>query len=143
MPCLLSHHYTIGSWGNIGEFVVLFYRHEIIGVVTEVGSKATKYKAGDIVGVGVYIWACQNCHTCHKDGHSYCADLIPTYNSIDQHKETTYGGYSTSIVAHEDFVFRIPTNLNLPACAPLLCAGITVWSPLMHFQLNKPGLKVG
>lgn len=130
------------SYWQSGELSVFLDRHEIIGVVTDVGSKATEYKAGDIVGVGVYIWACQNCDACHKGSQSYCNQVIMTYNTVDRDQRVAQGGYSTHIVTHQDFVFRIPTNLDLSACAPLLCAGITVWSPLMHFNLNKPGLKV-
>lgn len=122
---------------------MVMHRHEIIGVVTEVGSKATKYKAGDMVGVGVFVWTCQNCDFCHKDAHPHCKKVVKTYNGLDQQGRKTYGGYSTHIVIDEDFVFKIPTNLNPAACAPLLCAGLTVWSPLLRFQLNRPGLKVG
>ena len=118
-------------------------RHEIVGVVTEVGSKVQKFKVGDKVGVGCMVGACSSCDSCANDLENYCPKMILTYGATYYDGTTTYGGYSDVMVAEEHFVVRIPDNLPLDAGAPLLCAGITVYSPLKYFGLDKPGLHVG
>lgn len=113
--------------------------HEIVGRVTAVGDHVTKFKVGDLAGTGCMVDSCQVCENC-KDGlEQYC---IPgssqTYNGYEQDGKTpTYGGYSTSIVVKENFVLHIPENLDLAATAPLLCAGITTYSPLRHWKVGK------
>jgi D-arabinose 1-dehydrogenase-like Zn-dependent alcohol dehydrogenase len=118
-------------------------RHEIVGVVTEVGSKVEKYKVGDKVGVGCMVGSCRSCDSCANDLENYCPNMILTYASKYYDGTTTYGGYSNVMVADEHFIVRIPDTLPLDAAAPLLCAGITVYSPLKYFGLDKPGLHVG
>jgi D-arabinose 1-dehydrogenase-like Zn-dependent alcohol dehydrogenase len=121
----------------------LYSRHEIVGVVTEVGSKVQKFKVGDNVGVGCMVGACRSCGDCSNNLENYCPKMILTYGSKYYDGTTTYGGYSDIMVADEHFVVRIPDNLPLDACAPLLCAGITVYSPLKYYGFDKPGMQVG
>jgi len=118
--------------------------HEIIGRVIKVGAKVEKFKAGDIAGVGCLVDSCRVCESCKDDLEQFCEkSAIFTYNSPDKHSGgLTYGGYSESIVVDEDFVLRVPKNLDLAATAPLLCAGITTYSPLRHHGVTK-GQKVG
>ena len=111
--------------------------------MTEVGSKVEKFKVGDRVGVGCLIGACHSCDVCDRSLENYCPKLVLTYASPYYDGTTTYGGYSDVMVAEERYVVRIPDNLPLDATAPLLCAGITVYSPFQHYGLNKPGLHVG
>ena len=117
--------------------------HEIIGRVTKVGSAVREFKAGDIAGVGPLVDSDRTCAEC-KDGlEQFCRNAVYTYNSPDKHTgSVTYGGYSENIVVDERFTLRIPSNLNLAAAAPLLCAGITTYSPMRHWGVKK-GKKVG
>ncbi len=117
--------------------------HEIAGVVTSVGSKVTKYRVGDKVGVGCFVDSCRHCEQCEKGTEQYCSNgMTGTYNAVERDGKTpTYGGYSDHIVVDENYVLRIPNNLPLDAAAPLLCAGITLYSPLMHWKAG-PGKKV-
>lgn len=117
--------------------------HEIVGIVTEVGSKVTKFKAGDKVGVGCLVGSCHECSMCDKDLESYCAKMVLTYSMPYYDGTITQGGYSDIMVADEHFVIRWPDNLPLHSGAPLLCAGITTYSPLRYFGLDKPGMSVG
>ncbi len=119
--------------------------HEIVGRVTAVGSGVTKFKAGDTVGVGCLVDSCRTCPNCRVGLEQYCDSGMAggTYGGMEKHLGTpTLGGYSQSIVVTEDFVLRMPANLNLAAAAPLLCAGITTYSPLRHWKVG-PGQKVG
>ncbi len=117
--------------------------HEIVGRVTEVGAAVKKYKAGDLVGVGCLVDSDHTCPACQSDLEQFCPGGVFTYNSPDKHLGgVTYGGYSESIVVDEHFVLRLPTNLDLAGVAPLLCAGITTYSPLRHWKVG-PGQKVG
>jgi cinnamyl-alcohol dehydrogenase len=118
-------------------------RHEIVGVVTEVGSKVEKFKVGDKVGVGCMVGSCHSGDSCHDNLENYCPKMILTYGAKNYDGTITYGGYSDLMVAEEHFIVRIPDNLSLDAGAPLLCAGITVYSPLRYFGLDKPGMHVG
>ena len=116
--------------------------HEIVGEVTSVGSMVRKFKAGDRVGVGVHVDCCHHCPECQRGLEQYCTGgPVPTYNGRDHDGTPTMGGYSDRIVVHEDFVLRIPVNLPSAAAAPLLCAGITLYSPLMHWKAG-PGKNV-
>ncbi|KAG8383640.1 hypothetical protein BUALT_Bualt04G0035000 [Buddleja alternifolia] len=117
--------------------------HEIVGVVTEAGSKVEKFKVGDKVGVGCLVGSCRQCDMCDKDLENYCAKQILTYSMPYYDGTITQGGYSDIMVVDEHFVVRWPENLPLDIGAPLLCAGITTYSPLKHFGLDKPGVKVG
>lgn len=117
--------------------------HEIAGVVTEVGPEVSKFSVGDRVGVGCMVDSCRECDNCKAGLEQYCTGGGPTftYNDTDKQGETTYGGYSENVVVNEDFVVRIPDGLSLDVAAPLLCAGITTYSPLRHWGVG-PGKKV-
>ncbi len=118
--------------------------HEIVGKVTEVGSAVTGFKPGDLVGVGCMVDSDHDCPSCNNHVEQFCANATFTYNSPDKHgtAPVTYGGYSESIVVDKDFVLKVPDNLELSGVAPLLCAGITTYSPLRHWKVG-PGQKVG
>lgn len=118
--------------------------HEIVGKVVSVGDHVSKFKVGDLAAVGCMVDSCRECEYCREDLEQYCEKgNIQTYNSPDKYLGTqTYGGYSESIVVDESFVLRVPENLDLAAVAPLLCAGITTYSPLKHWHVG-PGQKVG
>lgn len=116
--------------------------HEIAGVVTEVGPGVTKFAPGDRVGVGCFVESCRECENCLAGEEQYCLNgMVETYNSKTADGEQTYGGYSTHIVVDENYVLRIPDSLPLDVAAPLLCAGITTYSPLAHWNAG-PGKKV-
>jgi uncharacterized zinc-type alcohol dehydrogenase-like protein len=118
--------------------------HEIVGRVTHVGSQVSKFKKGDLAAVGCMVDSCRTCSSCGAGMEQYClTGTIWTYNSPDKFLGgQTFGGYSTSIVADEAFVLRVPAGMDLAATAPLLCAGITTYSPLRHWKAG-PGKKVG
>jgi cinnamyl-alcohol dehydrogenase len=143
--CAICHsdlHFAKDDWGLTTYPVVP--GHEIVGVVTEVGSKVEKFKVGDKVGVGCLVASCGSCQSCADDLENYCPKRILTYGFIPYYDGTrTYGGYSDHMVAEEHFVLRWPENLPLDSGAPLLCAGITAYSSLRYFGLDKPGVKVG
>ncbi|MEO9077994.1 MAG: NAD(P)-dependent alcohol dehydrogenase [Rhodanobacter sp.] len=117
--------------------------HEIIGKVSAVGAEVSKFKVGDVVGVGCMVDSCQQCTACEQNLEQFCVEgCVFTYNSKDRHDGlTTFGGYSERIVATEKFVLRISDKLDAKSAAPLLCAGITTWSPLRHWKIGK-GSKV-
>ncbi|TGL44435.1 NAD(P)-dependent alcohol dehydrogenase [Leptospira perdikensis] len=140
--CHSDIHMTRDEWG-FGSPFPMVPGHEIAGVVRTVGSKVTKYKVGDRVGVGCMVDSCRECAHCKEEMEQYC---IPgntlTYGSLERDGSgITQGGYSDVIVVNEDFVLRIPDNLSLETAAPLLCAGITTYSPLNHWKTG-PGKKV-
>jgi uncharacterized zinc-type alcohol dehydrogenase-like protein len=118
--------------------------HEIVGKIVSVGNHVSKFKVGDYAAVGCMVDSCRECQYCKEGLEQYCEEgNTATYNSPDKHMGTqTFGGYSESIVVDEAFVLRIPENLDLAATAPLLCAGITTYSPLKHWNVG-PGKKVG
>src|SRR5476651_500266 len=118
--------------------------HEIVGRVVAVGAHVKKFKVGDLAGTGCLVDSCRVCENCKQDLEQYCLNgNSQTYNGLEQDKKTpTYGGYSNTIVVHEDFVLHISDKLDLAAVAPLLCAGITTYSPLKHWKVGK-GHKVG
>lgn len=138
--CHSDVHTAKGEWEGTQYPVVP--GHEIVGVVTAVGGSVKKYKVGDKVGVGCMVNSCQECSSCAESLEQYCENgFVGTYNGTDKDGTPTYGGYSTMIVVNEKFVLRIPENLPLDAAAPLLCAGITTYSPLRHWKAGK-GTKV-
>ena len=140
--CHSDIHTVRDEWGKANYPVVP--GHEIAGVVRAVGSKVSKYKVGDHVGVGCFVDSCRECTQCEADLEQYCANgFNATYNSLEKDRKTaTQGGYSDVIVVDENYVLRIPKSLPLDKAAPLLCAGITLYSPLMHWKAG-PGKKVG
>ncbi len=140
--CHSDIHTARSEWGPARYPVVP--GHEIIGKVTDVGIKVKNFKVGDSVGVGCMVDSCQHCSACEEGLEQYCENAATfTYGSPDKISGGhTFGGYSEKIVVDESFVLRIPENLNLAKAAPLLCAGITTWSPLRHWNV-KSGDKVG
>lgn len=143
--CHSDIHTVRGDWGDMPYPVVP--GHEIIGRVVEVGDKVTKYSVGDLVGVGVIVKSCGECDNCKAGDEHFCqgpTGPLLTYAEADPYMpgSSTHGGYSREIVATEKFVYRIPENLDKAAAAPLLCAGITVYSPLKHWGAG-PGKTVG
>lgn len=138
--CHSDIHTAHGEWGPVNYPLVP--GHEIAGIVTDVGSEVTKYKIGDRVGVGCMVGSCGECENCVKGEEQYChKGNIPTYAGVDKYGEPTQGGYSSHIVVTEEFVVSIPDNIELDAAAPLLCAGITTFSPLNHWGAG-PGKKI-
>jgi alcohol dehydrogenase (NADP+) len=138
--CHSDIHQARDEWG--GSIFPMVPGHEITGVVSAVGGKVTKFKPGDKVGVGTFVDSCRKCPQCKQGLEQYCAaGLVFTYNSREHDGQATLGGYSDRIVVNEDYVLRIPDNLPLDATAPLLCAGITLYSPLNHWQAG-PGKRV-
>ncbi|MGJ4746539.1 NAD(P)-dependent alcohol dehydrogenase [Leptospira sp. SA-E8] len=139
--CHSDIHQARDEWG--GSIFPMVPGHEITGVVSKVGSKVTKFKVGDKVGVGCFVDSCRECEHCKAGLEQFCeTGMSATYNGREQDKKTpTYGGYSNKIVVDQNYVLRIPDNLPLDAAAPLLCAGITLYSPLAHWKAG-PGKKV-
>lgn len=142
--CHSDIHQARDEWSEYQEEAIfpMVPGHEIAGIVTAVGSKVSKYKIGDKAGVGCYVDSCRTCPECKAGMEQYCSvQTVWTYNGRDQQGAPTYGGYSDRIVADENYVLRMPGNLPLEQCAPLLCAGITLYSPLRHWKAG-PGKKV-
>ncbi|KAK4490413.1 hypothetical protein RD792_001090 [Penstemon davidsonii] len=139
--CHSDLHMSKNEWGFTQYPIVP--GHEIVGVVTEVGSKVEKYKIGDKVGVGILVGSCGQCDQCSIDLENYCPKQIWSSNSTYHDGTILYGGFSDIMVADESFIIRWPENLPQNVGAPLLCAGITMYSPLRYFGLDKPGLNVG
>lgn len=140
--CHSDIHTARGEWGE--TTYPLVPGHEIAGTVSEVGADVSKLKIGDRVGVGCMVNSCRKCENCRKGEEQYCLEgNTPTYAGINKYGtgERTQGGYSSHIVVDEDFVLRIPEGIELDAAAPLLCAGITTYSPLRHWGAG-PGKKV-
>lgn len=139
--CHSDIHQARDEWGASNFPMVP--GHEIAGIVSEVGSKVTKYKVGDRVGVGCLVDSCRTCASCNEGLENYCENgSTGTYNSTDRETGApTQGGYSNKITVDENFVLRIPDSIPLDVGAPLLCAGITLYSPLMHWKAG-PGKKV-
>jgi len=140
--CHSDLHRARNEWG--GTIYPCVPGHEMVGRVTAVGSEVTRFKVGDIAGVGVMVDSCQGCEPCKEGLEQFCeVGQTETYNSPDKHTGGhTFGGYSSHIVVDEAFVLQIPEGLELAAVAPLLCAGITTYSPLRHWKVG-PGQKVG
>lgn len=142
--CHSDVHMVRNEWSSVMPAVYpLVPGHEIVGRVKKVGAAVTKFKAGDLVGVGCIVDSDRTCPACKQGLEQFCPNVTLTYNSPDKHLGgVTYGGYSDSIVVDQHFVLRVPTNLNVAGVAPLLCAGITTYSPMRHWGVAK-GKKVG
>ncbi|GAA2242341.1 dehydrogenase [Streptomyces ruber] len=138
--CHSDIHMATAGWGE--AIFPMVPGHEIAGVVTEVGSAVTKFQVGDHAGVGCMVDSCRECEYCKAGKEQYCVKgNVQTYGAVGKDGEVTYGGYSTHIVVDQDFALRIPDGLSLDVAAPLLCAGITTYSPLKHWNAG-PGKKV-
>ena len=138
--CHSDIHTVNGDWGPQPFPVVP--GHEIVGVVAEVGADVTRHKVGDRVGVGCMVNSCGECTSCRKGDEQYCLNgMVGTYAATDRDGTTTQGGYSTHVVVDADFVLTVPEGLDPAAAAPLLCAGITTYAPLRHWNAG-PGTKV-
>jgi uncharacterized zinc-type alcohol dehydrogenase-like protein len=143
--CHSDVHSVRDEWSSVMSTVYpIVPGHEIVGRVTKVGSAVTKYKIGDLAAIGCMVDSDGTCPNCKAGVEQFCQNVIFTYNSPDKHKTApvTYGGYSDSIVVDERFVVRVPDNLDLAGVAPLLCAGVTTYSPLRHWGVTE-GKKVG
>jgi uncharacterized zinc-type alcohol dehydrogenase-like protein len=138
--CHSDIHTVRGEWGDIQYPQVV--GHEIVGIVTEVGSDVTRHRVGDRVGVGCMVNSCRECENCLAGAEQYCLNgNTGTYTAVDRDGTITQGGYSTHIVVVEDFVLKVPESIPFEAAAPLLCAGITTYSPLAHWNAG-PGTRV-
>jgi uncharacterized zinc-type alcohol dehydrogenase-like protein len=134
--CHSDLHFARNDWGMTQYPVVP--GHEIVGRVTNVGPGVSKYKVGDLVAVGCLVDSCKSCNNCKNDLEQYCPTWVATYGGPDKYLDTTtHGGYSESVVVTEDFVLSVPKNLDPAGVAPVLCAGITTWSPLRHWNVGK------
>ncbi len=135
--CHSDLHQARNDWGNSAYPMVP--GHEIIGRVSSVGPKVKRFKKGDRVGVGCMVDSCQRCEACEDGLEQYCKEIPTfTYNAVDRHDQMPmFGGYSEKIVVSDKFVVKIPKGLDLKGAAPLLCAGITTWSPLRHWKVGK------
>lgn len=139
--CHSDLHTARNDWG--GSKYPVVPGHEIVGRVISLGTEVSKFKIGDLVGVGCLVDSCRTCESCKKDLEQYCLNgSTGTYNGKDVYLGGhTFGGYSENVVVDEAFVLRVPENLDIKAVAPLLCAGVTTWSPLRHWKVGK-GTKV-
>ncbi len=140
--CHSDLHQARNEWRN--SIFPMVPGHEIVGRVTAVGAKTHKFSIGDLVGVGCMVDSCRHCESCEEGVEQYCEEgFTATYNARDRvDDQITFGGYATGVVVHEDFVLKVPEHLDLKGVAPLLCAGITTYSPLKHWKVG-PGMKVG
>jgi uncharacterized zinc-type alcohol dehydrogenase-like protein len=140
--CHTDIHQVNDEWA--GSTYPMVPGHEIVGIVNEVGPNVTRYSVDNRVGVGCFVDSCRKCSPCHKGHEQYCVEgPTLTYNGVERDGQTrTQGGYSDKIVVDENYVLRIPDNLQMDRAAPLLCAGITMYSPLRHWNAG-PGKRVG
>ena len=140
--CHTDIHQVRDEWG--ASIFPMVPGHEIAGVITGIGPKVTRYKMGDRVAVGCFVDSCRKCSPCLKGLEQYCVEgPTLTYNAVERDgKNRTQGGYSNKIIVDENYVLRIPENIPMNRAAPLLCAGITMYSPLIHWKAG-PGKKVG
>jgi uncharacterized zinc-type alcohol dehydrogenase-like protein len=140
--CHSDIHQAREEWGP--AIFPMVPGHEIVGKVTAIGSEVSKFKVGDLIGVGVFVDSCRKCDSCKKGLEQYCVEgMTGTYNTYERDGKTVaMGGYSDSFVIDEDYAVHIPQNLDLAGVAPLMCAGITLYSPLRNWKAG-PGKKVG
>lgn len=140
--CHSDYHQIKNEWK--GSNYPMVPGHEIVGIITEVGKGVKDYKVGDRAGIGCLVDSCRSCHPCRNHEENYCEKgMVQTYNGVHPDGTATQGGYSTHIVCAEKYIIRLPTNLPMDAAAPLLCAGITTWSPLQYYGINKEGMSLG
>ncbi|XP_052189568.1 probable mannitol dehydrogenase [Diospyros lotus] len=139
--CHSDLHTAKNEWGF--TIYPIVPGHEIVGMVTRTGKNVEKFKVGDRVGVGVIVGSCKTCEICQQDLENYCPKVIFTYNSICSDGTKTQGGYSDVMVVDQHYVLRFPDKLPLDAGAPLLCAGITVYSPMKYYGMTEPGKHLG
>jgi len=139
--CHSDLHQIKNDWG--ASKYPMVPGHEIVGTVTEVGSAVKNFKVGETVGVGCLVHSCHNCDSCEKGLEQYCDSLAWTYNDVLPDGTVTQGGYSNVMVVNHKFLLHIPQNLAKDAAAPLLCAGITVWSPMKYFSMDVKGARFG
>lgn len=134
--CHSDLHQARNDWGFSRYPIVP--GHEVVGRVKSIGADVTKFKVGELVGIGCMVDSCRSCSACHQGLEQYCEQgNTGTYGSLDRHDQTiTYGGYSKTIIGSDAFVLKVPENLDTQAVAPLLCAGITTWSPLRHWKVG-------
>jgi len=141
--CHSDLHQVRNEWSALPTVYPCIPGHEIAGRITSVGSAVTRFKAGDLAAVGCLVDSCGVCKECKQSLEQFCPNGTLTYNFPDKHTGgMTYGGYSDSVVVDQRFVFKVPSNLDLAGAAPLLCAGITTYSPMHHWGVGK-GKKVG
>jgi alcohol dehydrogenase (NADP+) len=140
--CHSDLHQVHGDWGN--SIYPMVPGHEIVGRITELGTGVTKFKKSELAAVGCFVDSCRECPECQAGLEQYCVHgMVATYNAYERDGKTpTYGGYSTHIVVDENYTLHVPENLPLEGVAPLLCAGITTYSPLRHWKIGR-GHKVG
>jgi len=140
--CHSDIHQARNEWGN--SVYPMVPGHEIVGRVTQVGSEVTRFKEGDLAGVGCFVDSCRVCDNCKEGEEQHCeTHIVPTYNGTEKDEKTlTFGGYSSHIVVDENYTLKVPANLPLEGVAPLLCAGITTYSPLRRFNVQA-GQRVG
>jgi uncharacterized zinc-type alcohol dehydrogenase-like protein len=140
--CHSDIHQAREEWGP--AIFPMVPGHEIVGRVTAVGSAVTKFKVGELIGVGVFVDSCRKCESCKKGLEQYCVEgMTGTYNTLERDGKTVaMGGYSNVFVINQDYAVHVPENLDLPGVAPLMCAGITLYSPLRNWQAG-PSKKVG
>eukprot|EP00892_Ulva_mutabilis_P006070 jgi/Ulvmu1/3835/UM018_0047.1 len=140
--CHSDVHQVRGEWGN--SIYPMIPGHEIMGIVIDTGAKVTKFKVGDSAAVGCMVDSCLSCNHCKNNDEQYCSKgFIATYNSRGYDGQLTMGGYSTHLVCREEFVVSLPENIHFPGAAPLLCAGITTYSPMKHYGTDKEGMRIG
>jgi uncharacterized zinc-type alcohol dehydrogenase-like protein len=135
--CHSDIHQARNEWG--GSIYPMVPGHEIVGRISKVGSAVSKFKVGDLAGVGCFVDSCRTCESCHEGVEQYCeVHNVGTYNSLElDNKTVTYGGYSSQIVVDENYTLKVSEKLDLKRVAPLLCAGITTYSPIMHWKMGK------
>ncbi|MDR3606036.1 MAG: NAD(P)-dependent alcohol dehydrogenase [Oligoflexia bacterium] len=135
--CHSDIHQARDEWG--GSVFPMVPGHEIVGKITRVGKAVTRFKSGDLAGVGCFVDSCRTCSSCKQGLEQFCTEgMVGTYNSVERDKKTpTFGGYSSQIVVDENYVLRVSDKLPIQNVAPLLCAGITTYSPLRHWKVGK------
>uniref|UniRef100_A0A1D1YJ44 cinnamyl-alcohol dehydrogenase n=1 Tax=Anthurium amnicola TaxID=1678845 RepID=A0A1D1YJ44_9ARAE len=142
--CGVCYADVIWSRNGLGDSAYpLVPGHEIVGIVKEIGSNVRNFKLGDHVGVGTYVDSCRQCNYCNDRLEVYCSKGVFTFNSVDVDGTITKGGYSSYIVVHERYCYRIPDEYPLAFAAPLLCAGITVYTPMIRHKMNQAGKSLG
>lgn len=139
--CHTDLHYIGDEWGN--SFYPCVPGHEVVGIAKEIGSDVDRIKVGDRVGLGYICWSCRKCEECETDRENYCDNIVTTLSGKMPDGEITKGGWARDVVAPQEFIVVIPKNLDASKAAPLLCAGVTVFSPMRRWAMDKKGTKIG